>query len=64
MFQLSSISNQKDSPEATASHFVRSTKPAFFKPFIQPKLSVNQPDDVFEQEADQDLEKHYQFSRE
>jgi len=32
--------------------FKKAEGPSFFNPVIQPKLSINQPDDIYEQEAD------------
>ena len=31
---------------------IKGNSTGFFKPFIQPKLTINQPNDIYEQEAD------------
>src|SRR4051812_10360188 len=50
MYGVSTISNQhKKSP---SHHSDQKSKPSFFGPLIQPKLTINQPNDVYEQEAD------------
>jgi hypothetical protein len=41
-----------DTKNLTAVNKVAVNKENFFKPFIQPKLTVNQPNDIYEQEAD------------
>jgi len=46
--ELSPISYQQKPSASISRHSERS----FFKPVIQPKLSINQPNDVYEQEAD------------
>src|SRR4051812_43369229 len=50
MYGFSAISNQhKKSP---SNHPDQKSKSSFFKPLIQPKLTINQPNDSYEQEAD------------
>lgn len=46
-------------PQAKSNHAFRNPdrQSLFFKPYIQPKLTINQPDDVYEQEADAVAEK-------
>src|ERR1700750_2460746 len=41
-----------DLQRSSASHGDKKENNSFFKTFIQPKLSINQPNDVYEQEAD------------
>jgi hypothetical protein len=47
----SSIS-KPDSQKSSATFFDGTRDSIFFKPFIQTKLTINQPNDVYEQEAD------------
>src|SRR5215210_1585128 len=42
---------------ARAISFAGGRHTSFFKPFIQPKLTINQPTDIYEQEADAIAEK-------
>jgi hypothetical protein len=42
------VENSKSSGTA----FKKAEGPSFFNPVIQPKLTINQPNDVYEQEAD------------
>jgi hypothetical protein len=51
MHEFSSILNHPNNQKSLAS-FISQNNPAFFKPFIQPKLTINQPNDIYEQEAD------------
>lgn len=50
MQSLSSIVKQRG--KATGSASSKDADTPFFKPIVQPKLTINQPNDVYEQEAD------------
>src|SRR4051812_3947317 len=52
----SSISNYADN-QKLSSCFEKNKRSTFFKPVIQPKLTINQPNDIHEQEADALAEK-------
>lgn len=52
MQKLSSISNQHNNQKSSTSFFTQNRQLSFFKPIIQPKLPINQPNDIYEQEAD------------
>ena len=52
-----SIANQSDSQRASGKVCSETRQLSFFKPVIQPKLTINQPNDVYEQEADAMAEK-------
>ena len=49
---FSVISSQQHAQKSGPSVFNKSREGFFFKPGIQAKLSINQPDDIYEQEAD------------
>ena len=50
MQSVSSIVKQKG--KAAGSAFSKEEGTPFFKPIVQPKLTINQPNDIYEQEAD------------
>jgi hypothetical protein len=52
MQNLSFILNQNNYKQSTIPAFARKEQSLFFKPLIQPKLTINQPNDIYEQEAD------------
>lgn len=52
MPDFSSISKQNKEPKSSGIHNVQKKQPSFFNPFIQPKLTINQPNDIYEKEAD------------
>jgi len=49
MQNFSTISNSKESANSKP---LQGRRSSFFKPLIQPKLTINQPNDIYEQEAD------------
>jgi Domain of unknown function (DUF4157)/Bacterial toxin 44 len=50
--EFSSISNQQNNQKTLALGFNQNRSSSFFKPVIQPRLTVNSPGDMYEQEAD------------
>ncbi len=56
MQKLSFIANQQNQ-RSSKSDSAQNTKSSFFRPLIQPKLGINQPNDIYEQEADAIAEK-------
>src|SRR6476620_3963607 len=57
MQSLSSISNDYKNKKSLSSDYTQKKQSPFFKPFIQPKLTINQPNDIYEQEAEAVAEK-------
>ena len=51
MQKKSSIQNTSDSLQQSRS-LEENKQASFFTPVIQPRLSINQPNDIYEQEAD------------
>ncbi len=49
---MQSVKTTANSKEISVSNPAQKSPGSFFKPFIQAKLSINQPNDIFEQEAD------------
>jgi hypothetical protein len=52
MVKNNSIPAPHANPKSLAADFGQKKALPFFKPFIQPKLSINTPDDIYEREAD------------
>ncbi len=52
MEQLSAISNQHHNQKSSGLVFGQTNQSYFFKPVVQPKLTINQPNDEYEREAD------------
>ncbi len=52
MQRLSSISNPHDNVKSSVPVFAQNKQSTFFKPSIQPKFTINQSNDILEQEAD------------
>src|SRR4051812_48784527 len=52
MQTFSSISNHYKNQKSLGSTHAQKKQSPFFKPFIQAKLTINQPNDIYEQEAD------------
>src|SRR5213080_349764 len=46
------IITKQRSQKSQDGFFAGACQPSFFKPFIQSKLTVNQPNDIYEREAD------------
>jgi len=57
---VSSIVKQQG--KAAGSAFSKKEGIPFFKPFVQPKLTINQPSDIYEQEADAVADKAMQMT--
>lgn len=52
MQSFSFRSTQNKNQKSSSSTRAQKKQSPFFKPFIQPKLAINQPNDIYEQEAD------------
>ncbi|MDQ6661310.1 MAG: hypothetical protein M3Z24_10135, partial [Chloroflexota bacterium] len=57
MQSFSSISNHYKNQKSSSSSYAQKKQSPFFNPFIQPKLAINQPNDIYEKEADAMAEK-------
>jgi hypothetical protein len=57
MTKADAISSKSSSQKKLASFLNKKEQTSFFKPLIQPKLTINQPGDKYEQEADAVAEK-------
>jgi len=52
MQKISSILNCCDNQKSLAAKFTQTGPSSFFQPVIQPKLTISEPGDIYEQEAD------------
>src|SRR3954466_11451847 len=52
MQNFSSISSPYKNQKSLSSSYAQKKQSSFFKPFIQAKLTINRPNDIYEQEAD------------